>query len=210
MRFTVVVALVLLSGSGSAWAQAAPAAAQPPAQAYFEFLIARRLESQGDTTGALAALKRALALDPTSAEINAELAGFHARQNNGEEAVAAAEQALKLDPKNVEAHRMLGLVFSAWSEGGAATPAGRTPAQLRASAIEHLTAIQDSPLVATDLNLQLTLARLHLRVGSHERAVPLLENIVSQAPFATEPYTLLAESRLALGRVDAAVVAMAG
>jgi tetratricopeptide (TPR) repeat protein len=209
MRSSVVVALVLSFGSGTALAQTAPAAAQAPAQAYFEFLIARRLESQGDNPGALAALKRALALDPTSAEINAEIAGFHARQNNGEEAVAAAEQALKLDPKNVEAHRMLGLVFSAWSDGGAAAPAGRSAAELRARAIDHLTQILDSPLVATDLNLQLTLARLHLRAGNHERAVPLLENIVSQAPFATEPYTLLAESRLALGRVDAAVEAMA-
>src|SRR5687768_9477329 len=176
MRSSVVVVLVLSFGSGTAWAQTTPAAAQAPGQAYFEFLIARRLESQGDNAGALAALKRALALDPKSAELNAELAGYYARQNNGDEAVAAAEQALKLDPKNIEAHRMLGLVFSAWSEGGGATPAGRTPAQLRASAIEHLTAIQDSPLVATDLNLQLTLARLHLRAGNHERAVPLLEN----------------------------------
>jgi hypothetical protein len=31
-----------------------------------------------------------------------------------------------------------------------------------------------------------------MRAGSAERAVPLLENIVSQAPYATEPYTLLA------------------
>jgi len=208
MRSAVVLAL-LLFGIGPASAQPSSAAAQPPGEAYFEFLIARRLEAQGDNAGALAALKRALALDPKSAEINAELAGFHARQNNGEEAVAAAEQALKLDPKNIEAHRMLGLVFSAWSDGGGAAPAGRTAAQLRASAIEHLTQILDSPLVATDLNLQLTLARLHLRAGNHERAVPLLENIVSQAPFATEPYTLLAESRMALGRLDAAVEAMA-
>ena len=51
------------------------------AQAYFEFLLARRLEAQGDTAGALEALKRAQALDPQSAEILAELAGFYARQN---------------------------------------------------------------------------------------------------------------------------------
>ena len=76
------------------------------------------------------------------------------------------------------------------------------------AAIDHLTKILDTPAVATDLNLQLTLARLHLRAGRAERAVPILENIVAQAPFATEPYTLLAEARLALGRVDAAIEAM--
>ncbi|MBA3268939.1 MAG: tetratricopeptide repeat protein [Acidobacteria bacterium] len=62
--------------------------------------------------------------------------------------------------------------------------------------------------MATDLNLQLTLARLHLRSGNHERAVPMLEGIVAQAPLAPEPYALLAESRLALGRVDGALEAM--
>ncbi len=95
-----------------------PAPVPPPAQAYFEFLLARRLESQGDTAGALAALKRAQALDPKSAEILAELAGFHARQNEGPEAIDAAERALKIDPNNLEAHRMLGLVFAALSEAG--------------------------------------------------------------------------------------------
>ena len=206
MRFAVVLALVLFSGTAGAQPVAVPA--QPPAEAYFEFLLARRLEAQGDTAGALEALKRAAALDSKSAEINAELAGFYARQNKGEEAVAAAERALAIDPKNIEAHRMLGLVFAAWSDGGAAAPRGRTVAEWRAKAIEHLTAIFDTPLVATDLNLQLTLARLHLRAGNHDRAVPVLENIVSQAPFATEPYTLLAESRMALGRVDAAIESM--
>ena len=212
MRFAVVLAL-LFCIAGTASAQQASAAGQSPAgqsppEAYFEFLLARHLEAQGDNAKALEALKRALALDPKSAELNAELAGFHARQNNGEEAVAAAERALTLDAKNIEAHRLLGLVFSAWSENGVPVPGGRTPAQLRASAIDHLTQILDTPLIATDLNLQLTLARLHLRSGNHERAVPVLEGIVSQAPFSTEPYTLLAEARMALGRVDAAVEAM--
>jgi tetratricopeptide (TPR) repeat protein len=222
MRVAVVLALVL-AGSGSSSAQTpsapppAPDAAQPqasgsregPAQAYFEFLLARRLEGQGDDAGALEALKRAIALDPQSAELQAELAGFYARQNKGTDAVEAAERALKLNPDNVEAHRMLGLVYSAWSDGAAGqAPAGRTPAQFRALAIEHLTKILDSPAMATDLNLQLTLARLHMREGTADRAVPILENIVSQAPFATEPYTLLAEARLKLGRVDAAIEAL--
>jgi tetratricopeptide (TPR) repeat protein len=207
MRSAVVVALLL-------WGPAAAAAQQPAApadtrgQAYFEFLLARRLEAQGDTAGALAALKRALTLDPTSAELYAELGGYYARQDNATEAVAAAERALTFDANNIEAHRMLGLVFAAWSDGGVPLPPGRTQAQARAGAIEHLTKILETPTAATDLNLQLTLARLHLRAGSGARAVPILENIVSQAPFATEPYILLAEARLGLGRVDGAIEAL--
>ncbi len=204
MRSVLVAALtVLLSAPASAQSPLEPAA-----QAYFEFMLARRLKSQGDSTGALEALERAQALDPKSAEILAEIAESYARQNKGTEAIEAGERALTLDPANIAAHHILGLVFAAWSDGDVPPPAGRTPAQLRALAIEHLTTILETPLVATDPPLQLTLARLQLRAGRADRAVPILEGIVSQAPRATEPYTLLAEARVALGRVDAAIDAL--
>jgi tetratricopeptide (TPR) repeat protein len=208
MRRSALVCVLLLTSGGSLFAQT-PAPPSDPGQAYYEFLIARRLEGQNDATGALQALKRAIALDPKSAELHAELAGFHARQNQGPEAVAAAEQALTLDPNNIEAHRILGLVFAAWSDSPAGQgPGGRTPAELRALAIEHLSKIFETPSVATDLNLQLSLARLHMRAGSAARAVPLLENIVSQAPYATEPYTLLAEARVSAGNIEGAIEAL--
>ena len=191
--------------------QAAPPAAPISAQAYYEFMLARHLENQGDESGALEALKRAQAADPKSAEIKAELAGFYARQNKAEEAVTLAEQALKLDAGSVEAHRILGLVFAAWSDGAVTPPAGRTQAQLRRDAIEHLTKIMDTPAVSTDLSLQVTLGRLHMRSGDPAKAIPVLEGVVSQMPFATEPYTLLADARIAVGRMDEAaeVLAMA-
>jgi tetratricopeptide (TPR) repeat protein len=179
--------------------------AQPPVEAYLEFMLARRLEGQGNSAGALEALKRARALDPTSAEIMAETAGLYARQNRGAEAMQAAEQALGLDPANLEAHRILGLVFSAWSEAGAPSGVTLTPPEIRERAIGHLSRVIDTPLAATDLNLQLTLARLQLRAGRADRAVPILENVVSQVPYATEPNALLAEGRVALGRIEAAI-----
>jgi tetratricopeptide (TPR) repeat protein len=205
----VAIILFVVASNGAAVAAQAPAVSDSKGQAYFEFLLARRLEAQNDDAGALEALKRAIALDPKSAELQAELAGFHARQNNGEEAVAAAERALVLDPANVEAHRMLGLVFAAWSDAPPGQlPPGRTPAQLRTAAIQHLTKVLQTPSASTDLNLQLSLARLHIRSGDAKSAAPLLENIVSQAPYATEPYTMLAEVRLKLGQTDAAIEAM--
>lgn len=206
----VVLLMLTLAGGGVAFAQspAAAPASDSAAQAYFEFLLARRLSGQGDSAGALEALKRAHALDPESAEILAETAALYARQNRPTEAAATAERALKIDPKNLEANRMLGLLFAAWSDGGVPPPAGRTQAELRTAAIDHLTRIADTPAVATDLNLQLALGRLQIRAGQAERAIPILENIVSQAPFATEPYTLLAEARLLVGRVDGAIQAL--
>src|SRR5687768_10344075 len=105
----VLVAVTLASPSFSQTA-AAPAD-DPKAQALFEFLMARRAESEGDNAGALAALERARKLDPNSAEISAEIAGFYSRQNRMSEAIAAAEQALKLDKNSVEAHHVLALVY---------------------------------------------------------------------------------------------------
>src|SRR5687767_10271584 len=52
---------------------------EPKAQALYEFMMARRLEAAGDAPGALAALERAKKLDPQSAEISAEIAGYYAR-----------------------------------------------------------------------------------------------------------------------------------
>jgi tetratricopeptide (TPR) repeat protein len=200
MQF-VRAALMLLATAGSASAQAASSAPQDPkAQAQYEFMMARRLEATGDNAGALASLERARKLDPDAAEIPAEIAGYYYRQNRPTDAVAAAEQALKLDKANVEAHNVLGTVFSAWADGGAPPPPGQTQASTRASAIEHLTAIQGSPLMATNPNLQMTLGRLQLRAGKVDLAVPILERVAAQVPWSPQPFLLLYEAHLSQGK----------
>lgn len=196
----VLVAVTLASPSFSQTA-AAPAD-DPKAQALFEFLMARRAESEGDNAGALAALERARKLDPNSAEISAEIAGFHSRQNRMSEAIAAAEQALKLDKNSVEAHHVLALVYSAWADGAAPAPSGQSVAMARTAAIEHLTAIQNTPVMATNPNLQMTLGRLHLRAGKADLAVPILEKVAQQVPWAAEPLVLLYEAQATIGRID--------
>jgi len=201
---TLAVSLCLLVPAWSAAGQGTPATSSSSAQAYYDFMLSRFLENEGDEPGALEALKRAEAADPKSAEIKAELAGLYARQNKATEAVATAEQALKLDADSTEAHRILGLVYAAWSDGAVTPPQGRNQNELRRQAIEHLTKILDTPAVATDLSLQVTLGRLHMRDGDPAKAIPVLEGVVSQMPYATEPYTLLAEARIAVGRMDEA------
>jgi tetratricopeptide (TPR) repeat protein len=195
--------LVLMVTAGPALGQTA-APADPKAQGLYEFMIARRLEAAGDNAGALAALERARKLDPQSGELAAEVAGLHFRNNRAAEAVAAAEQALKLDKDNVEAHNVLGTVYAAWAEGGAPPPAGQTTTSARAAAIEHLTAILNTPLMATNPNLQMTLGRLHLRDGKPEVAVPILEKVAQQAPWAAEPLLLLYEAQVAQDKIDEA------
>jgi len=205
----VAAGLVSLALVAPASAQTTPLAAGPArAEAYFEFMQARRLEAQGELADALASLERARRLDPDSAELDAELAGFHARQDAPVQAAAAATAALARDPDNLEANRILGLVYAAWAEGVGDAPDGRTPEVLRAEAIDHLARILTTPAVATDPNLQLTLARLYMAADRHAEAAPVLQNIISQAPFAAEPFTMLADARLRLGETDAAIDAL--
>src|SRR5262245_30641832 len=106
--------------------------AQGSSQSYLSFLMARRLEAEGDNSGALAALKRAAAADPRSAEIYAEMAGFHLRHNERAEAEAAAKEALAINSDNVGANRALGLINAAAVEGATSRdPASQVQTNLR-------------------------------------------------------------------------------
>jgi tetratricopeptide (TPR) repeat protein len=184
--------------------QTVAAPSDPKAQALFEFLMARRMEAAGDAAGALAALERARKLDPNSAEISAEIAGYYSRQQRHTDAIAAAEQALQLDRTNVEAHHVLAQVYASWADGAEPPPAGQTQTSARAAAIEHLTAIQSTPLMATNPNLLMTLGRLQLRAGQAEIAIPILEKVAQQVPWAAEPLILLYEAQATLNRMDEA------
>ena len=209
-----LLALVLVVGGRSAAAQAPPSPTPPAASrpanagAMYEFLLARRAEAQDDVPGAQRALERAVALDPQSAELHAELAAFYARQNQPVEAVAAAGRAIALDAASEEGHRILGLVNAAWADGVVDGPAGGSADQWRAAAIEHLTRVQNTPAMATDLGLQLTLARQLLAADQADKAVPLLERLVAQTGRAGEPLAMLAEAHRALGQLDKAATVL--
>lgn len=215
-----VLAVLLPAVGGPAAAQPAAAqptpagavavAAPPPANpaAMYEFLLARRAEASEDLKGAESALLRAIGLDPRSAELQAELAGFYARQNRAGEAVTAAEKALALDAASEEAHRILGLVQAAWADGTVEGPAGGSEETWRASAIEHLQTVQGAPAMATDLGLQITLARQLLAADRATEAVPLLERVVAQTGPSGEPASMLAEALRATGQLERATAVL--
>ena len=162
-----------------AWVYPGAAAAQNPG-AYFEFLMARRLEGLGDHPGALAALERAAVADPASAEVRAEIASFQLRRNRRTEAEEAALAALKLGQDNMEAHRVLGLLYAANVD--AMTP--RTAvAQLEATArraIEHLERVTRDPTAG--IEIYFSLGRLYLRTGEAGKAIDALNKVLSQNP----------------------------
>ena len=63
--------------------------------AYYQFLLARHAESEGDIDGAIEAYHRAAELDPKSADIPADLAALFVRLNRPREAIEAGGSTLR-------------------------------------------------------------------------------------------------------------------
>ena len=84
-----LVAFVWLATASPAVEPQPPVSSQPatqadqPTAAYY-FLLGRYLEGEGQVPAAIDALKRAIQLEPKSAEPRAELAALYARQDRAE------------------------------------------------------------------------------------------------------------------------------
>lgn len=181
---------------------AASPAAQPaaPGAAWYEFLVARHFESEGDVDAAIAAYKRAAALDPESAEIYTSLAELYARQNKVDECIAAAEQALTNNPDNVGAHRILGLVYASLAQSRNRRSNSRDYA---GEALKHLERVQAASR-APEASILLAIGRLHLRSRSYDKAIVVLRQLVDEEPQYAEGVALLAEAYSGAGKVDEA------
>lgn len=208
-----------VAGPGSG--PSAPATEPAQGSAYFEFMRGRHLEGLGRVTDALAAYERAAKLDPKSAEIRAEMAALHARQNQPAEAIRAAKAALAIDPDDSEAHWVLGTVFaslvdaraeeaaSAAARPGAAAP--KTPATPNEepsleAAIDHLEKAR--PGRRYDNGLHLTLGRLYLETEKYDKAVEVLFYVVEREPDFIEAAYLLAQAYDGAGDRPRAIATM--
>ena len=203
MRRALVLFVLVLVG-GPAWTSA-----QDASGAYFEFLVARRLEGQGDFAGAQAALERAAKVDARSAEVRAELGAFHLRRSQPEEAEAAAKSALAIDGASLEAHRVLGLVYAGYADGNSQTTAAsrQQVAQYLKDAITHLEQASASTL-ASDLVMNFTLGRLYMRAGTPDKAVAALTRVVTQNPGSVQARLLLAQAQAVTKDLPAAIATL--
>ena len=209
-RYWAALVLVL-----SGLSPGAAVAQQNQANLYYEFLHARRLEGEGNTEGALAALQRAAEADPNSAEIKAEIAALHLRRNPQTRAEAdqarteaekAAKEALVIDSNNVEANRTLGYVYATAVENAmrAATPPRAEDVK---NAIQHLERTA-AGTVGTDLQLQFTLGQMYLNNGEGEKAVQAMSRVVSQNPGHVRARQLLASAYVAAGNLKGAIATL--
>jgi len=217
MKFAALVAMFSLSvplaaeqARGQRPAATTAAAPDQVAEAYAQFLLGHRLEDKDDDDGAIAAYKRAKELDPGAAEIPAELASLYLRLNNAQEAMSMAEQALKIAPANREANRVLGMVYAALSEAAQDNaPRGRGASRAddnAAKAVGHLELAIDRAGGEADPNVRATLARLYVRNGAYEKAIPILTDLVNREPNWQDGPTMLAEAYAGAGRVKDAIV----
>jgi tetratricopeptide (TPR) repeat protein len=198
---TVVLFLIALLLPVVAGAQAS--------DSYLDFLLARRLEQDGDVKGAQAALERAATADPGSAEIRAEMAALHMRQNDADAAEKAARDALSRDGQNIEAHRVLGLVYAAYAESATENAQEAKAPEFAKTAIEHLEKVAATPGGGTDTNVQFNLGRLYLRSGEHEKAIERLSSVLEQNPYSIQARLSLAQALGAAGRNDDAAEVLA-
>jgi tetratricopeptide (TPR) repeat protein len=195
-----VLVLLVLAGVSAPFAEAGQRPLAQTAEAYHQFMLGRHLEAGNDVDGAIAAYKRALALDPTAADVGAELAALYMRQNRAQEALDAAAAALKIAPDNREAHRVAGTVYADFAESGRG--AARQPGsdENLTKAVQHLEAALESPVSDTDPNVRARLARLYLRDGAFAKAIPLLSDLVNELPGWMDGPQLLAEAYSGAGR----------
>jgi tetratricopeptide (TPR) repeat protein len=198
-----LLSLFVLAPATLAAGQPAPAAAQGDAAYYF--LLGRHLETIGRADDAIKAYERAIAIDPASADLRAELAGLYARQDNALEAIANAEAALARDASNVEANRILGTVYAAYAERRLPLRRGDDPATYPARAIA---ALEQARGGGNDIGLDLILGRLYLQTKAYEKAVPLLANVVEEQPSLVDAAILLSTAQEGAGHTSDAVATL--
>jgi tetratricopeptide (TPR) repeat protein len=205
----------LAAGARTVAAQGAPRGQRPAAaattaspekvtDAYAQFLLGHRFEENDDEASAIAAYKRAMELDPNAAEIPAQLAGLYLKQSKAPEAIAAAETAIKIAPANREANRVLGTIYAALSESTPEAAArGRRAPQADANltkSIHYFEVALEGAVAESDPNVRATLARLYVRSGAFEKAIPLLTDLVNQEPGWQDGPLMLVEAYAGAGR----------
>jgi tetratricopeptide (TPR) repeat protein len=183
-----------------------PKAADPKAEAYYQFVLGRRLADQGDVDGAIAAFTRAIKSDPASAEPLAELAELYARQSRVREAIESAEAAITISPDHSEAHGILGSIYASLAEredrGAGAAPGG-TP--FRQQAIDHLERSLKNARPDVAVGVRLTLARLYMQGGSPEKAIGVLKQLLADEPWLPQGVAMLAQAYADAGRGPEAI-----
>jgi tetratricopeptide (TPR) repeat protein len=208
MRLFLGIALFVpltIAGGAAAQTPPGPSASTADAPAAYYFMLGRHLEDADKIQEAIAAHKKAIEIEPQSAELRAELAALYARQDRAREALETAEAALQRDPSNREANRVLGSVYAALSDQRRPLRAGDDPTQYSTKAIA---ALEKSRREGFDINLELMLGRLYLNARDYDKAIASLRRVFEDQPGYSEGAMLLATAQEASGDVPDAIATL--
>ena len=151
-----------------------------PEDAAYYFLRGRYLEGGGKIDEAVAALRKAIALDPKSAEPRAELAALYARQDKASDALAGRRRRARRRPEESGSQSHPGSVLAALADPRQPVKPGD---DIAAYAKRAMAALEIARGDGTgDLSIDLTLARLYLDADRPSDAIPLLRRIVLEQP----------------------------
>jgi tetratricopeptide (TPR) repeat protein len=198
-RWVAAVALSLSVGG---------VAAAQTGDAYFQFLMARRLEAQGDHEGALDALERAAVADPASAAVRAEIASFQLRRNERGDAEREALRALRLDDANREAHRVLGVIYAADVEAMSTREPQAQVDERTQQAIGHLERVTDEGAYGVGIQTYYSLGRLYMREGDAANAIDAFREVVELNPRAVQGRLSLARAYASADDVTGAIASL--
>jgi tetratricopeptide (TPR) repeat protein len=183
-------------------ARPAPKAADPVAEAYYQFIRGCQLEDDGDVDGAIAAYRQAMALDPSSADVPAALAGLYARQSRVQEAIDLAKSVIAVRPAHSEAHRVLGFIYASLAErepNDAGTQPGAAAGD-RQQAIDHLESALKEARQDVVPAIRLALGRLYLKGAATDKAITVLRQLLADEPWLPQGVAMLAQAYTDAGR----------
>jgi tetratricopeptide (TPR) repeat protein len=113
----LTVLALMLSPVESAFAQAQM---DRRAEAGRKYLEGKRLEESGNYSGAVAAYKQAIELDPQAAELRITLGSLYLKNRNIIDAEAQAREAVKIAPEDLGVRKLLAQVYLVQATTGAA------------------------------------------------------------------------------------------
>ena len=194
-------AAVLLPAARSAAGEPAPdpnAASFRRADAYSHLVQAGLAVARGRSADAVREIDAAVALEPDSAELNAQAASVLGMLGRRADAERFARKALALDPAQLEAVRVLADLSAARAFGT------RADAQARAEAIKLYERLAREDKEAPD-DIWAALARLKMASGDSAGAVEDAKRLLARRPRDENALRLLDQALVSAGRTKEAL-----
>lgn len=200
LLFTTGANLKLALGAGFAGTPAAQeqkdSKAEKQGQAAKKYLEAKRLDESGDYSGAVAAYKEAIALDPESVDLRVTLGSLYLKNRNVIDAEAQAREATKIAPSNIEVRKLLARVYFAQTFVG--TSLNKEKARAAIKELEEIVKIDPKAKIEVPNDKEMVPALslvggLYLSIDEPDKALEVMKQVSEGDSTADEAHFQLAD-----------------